>query len=569
MKALILAAGLGSRLRPYTNRIPKPLFPVSGQPILDRLIRQLVSAGCTGVAINTHHLHHRIDAFLSTQSYGIQVFTRHEPNLLGTGGAIKNLSDFWDDRPFIVINSDILTDIDFRMVYEFHDRHTAPATLVLTKSPGLNSVSISPEERIAKFHSSWEISSSPELVTYAFTGIQVLDPYILDLIPEGTFFSSIDAYRKLITLGRPPAAYMALSHRWADIGTPDRYKTASRDFMAKEALQNAFNPLPGSPVVWEHLDGDGSDRTWYRLRSGGTSLVAADHGIRSDAPTCEIDSFVSINAHLTRQGLPVPRIHRYDLFSGWVFMEDVGNTHLQTIIQKKNDPNVTRSLYRNVLDVLIDFSTRGAEGFDTAWTYQTAAYDVPLILEKECAYFVHSFLRGYLALDVDEHAFESAFKILAGGALDNAVIGLMHRDFQSRNVMISNGEPRVIDFQGARLGPVQYDMASLLIDPYVRMSPALQDELVDYAMDRLILKRDFNPERFRKCYEYCRVTRNLQILGAFGFLTRVKGKHHFEQYIPPALESLKRHLGQLDSTALSKFKTFVEKIQTGDNNGKD
>lgn len=569
MKALILSAGLGSRLRPYTDHTPKPLFSVSGRPLLDRLIRQLISAGCTAVAINTHHLHHRIDSFLSTQSYGIKVFTRHEPILLGTGGAIKNLSDFWDDRPFFVINSDILTDIDFRTVYEFHNRHNAPATLVLTDSPELNSVSVDTEERITRFYSTREIEVSPALVTYTFTGIQVLDPGTLPLIPEKTFASSIDAYRELIALNQPPRAYMALSNQWTDIGTPDRYLTAAGEFMACEAFREAFGEVPVRPINWTLLEGDGSDRTWYRLQSGDSSIVAAGHGIKAGDELCEIDSFVSIGTHLNNKRLPVPRLYRSDLFSGWVFMEDVGDTHLQTIIREKNNPDFTRALYRKVLDVLLRFSIMGGEGFNTAWAYQTATYDASLILDRECNYFVNSYLRGYLGFDVDSRKLEADFKSLARGALENAVGGLMHRDFQSRNIMIHHGEPRIIDFQGARLGPIQYDMASLLIDPYAALPPALQEELFEYGMNNLKKSIDFNPEGFRKCYAYCRITRNLQILGAFGFLTTSKGKRFFEQYIPPALKSLKKNLEQLDSPAISSLRAFVEKIQIGDNNEKD
>lgn len=569
MKALILSAGLGSRLRPYTDHVPKPLFSVSGRPLIDRLIRRLASAGCTAVAINTHHLHHRIDTFLSSQSYGIRVFTRYEPVLLGTGGAILNLSDFWDDMPFLVVNSDILTDIDFKSVYEFHNRHAAPATLVLTDSPELNSVSIDAEERITKFYSAQEIAASSGHILHTFTGIQVLDPSILPLIPKGIPFSSIDLYRRLIDHNRPPRAYMALSRYWADIGTPERYTTAAGDFMAREAFQKAFGHASIAPIEWTRLSGDGSDRTWHRLRSGAASLVAANHGITSFAPPREIDSFVSIGKHLHHAGLPVPRIHLYDRFSGWVFLEDLGDLHLQTAVREANNPGFTRDVYQNVLDALLRFSILGSEGFDVSWTYQTEAYDIPLILEKECAYFVDSFLHGYLGLDVDGRNFETGFKQLARGALENAVSGLMHRDFQSRNIMIDHGQPRIIDFQGARVGPLQYDMASLLIDPYVEISPSLQDELCDYAMSRLSPLKHFDPKGFRKCFEYCRVTRNLQILGAFGFLTRVKGKRHFEKYIPHALKSLKSHLGQLDDPILTKFKTCIEQIRTGDGNEKN
>ena len=110
MKAMILAAGLGSRLRPFTANTPKPLFPVAGRPLLDIIIRSLQNAGCEAIIINTHHLYKKIDSFLSGRKYSIPVFTRYEPLILGTGGAIKNVADFWDDQPFMVVNSDILTD---------------------------------------------------------------------------------------------------------------------------------------------------------------------------------------------------------------------------------------------------------------------------------------------------------------------------------------------------------------------------------------------------------------------------------------------------------------------------
>ena len=88
MKALILAAGFGTRLRPFTEDTPKPLFPIAGRPLLDILIRNLQDAGCEAIIINTHHLYLKIKSFIAKQSYTIPVCTRHEPEILGTGGAI-------------------------------------------------------------------------------------------------------------------------------------------------------------------------------------------------------------------------------------------------------------------------------------------------------------------------------------------------------------------------------------------------------------------------------------------------------------------------------------------------
>ena len=140
MKALILSAGLGTRLRPYTDHTPKPLFTICGRPLLDIIITKLIRAGCESIMINTHHLHTQIEAFIAQQTYTIPIETRYEPHILGTGGAIINVKAFWNDQPFMVVNADIVTTIDFRAVYDFHCKHGHPVTLVLTDDPEFNSV---------------------------------------------------------------------------------------------------------------------------------------------------------------------------------------------------------------------------------------------------------------------------------------------------------------------------------------------------------------------------------------------------------------------------------------------
>jgi len=559
MKALILAAGLGTRLRPYTDHTPKPLFPVDGIPLLDRLIFQLKAAGCSAVAVNTHHLHEKIEAHIASSSYGIPVFTRHEPEILGTGGAIRNLSDFWDEDPFLVVNADILTDINFKEVFEFHFRNNALGTLVLVDAPPLNSVAVDAKGSISHFLSPSELSGT-SLKSYTFTGIQVLEPRVLSLFPEKVPSSSIDIYRRLISEKSPPRAFIDNTRKWQDLGTPERYQTTVRKEMATAAFQSAFGLPPEDSIRWTLLAGDGSDRIWHRLQSGGQNIVASDHGLNPEPGSSEVDSFVSIGQHLMHLNLPVPRLHRYDLFSGWVFMEDLGDTHLQEVVSDQDPPSTIAPLYREVLDNLICFSTAGIDGFDTAWTCQSAAYDRALILERECAYFIDAFLKGYLGLDVSAGDFQSDFERLAAGALSGAFTGLMHRDFQSRNILIHNDHPRIIDFQGARRGPIQYDVASLLIDPYVCLSEPLQEELYAYTVSSLSKSHRFNPNEFRRCYDFCRITRNLQMLGAFGYLSRVKGKRRFEQYIPDAVNTLKRNLAKLDLPEVSKLMKLVSSL---------
>jgi len=135
----------------------------------------------------------------------------------------------------------------------------------------------------------------------------------------------------------------------------------------------------------------------------------------------------------------------------------------------------------------------------------------------------------------------------------------MHRDMQSQNIMFfshsgNNGEFRLIDFQGGRMGPIQYDLASLLIDPYVDLPLPAQEHLLTYCIEKRSSVSYVDPEKFRIGYEYCALSRNLQMLGAFGYLSRVRGKTWFEEYIPAALKTLRYRLSLFDDTLFSKLR---------------
>jgi aminoglycoside/choline kinase family phosphotransferase/GTP:adenosylcobinamide-phosphate guanylyltransferase len=573
MKALILAAGFGTRLLPFTENTPKPLFSIAGRPLLDIIIGNLQNAGCKAIIINTHHLYQKIDSFLARQKYTIPVITRHEPEILGTGGAIKNVADFWDDNPFMVINSDIVTDIDLKIVYDFHLSHDHPVTLVLHDDVEFNTVSVNESGFITDFHeqtlppflpsSAAGGSKSlqlPKTKTLAFTGIQVLDPEVIGLIPEGRFSSSIDAYRKLLSEDKKVYAFIAKEYYWKDIGTPERYRQAVYENMAPEAFKRAFPRWLNQQISSIELKGDGSDRNWYRLTAGNRSLVLVDHNIRRQRTTNETDSFVAIGRHLHAKSIPVPKIYLYDNFSGLVFLEDLGDVNLQTVIQNTSDPNEIILGYKSIIRLLVNLSVTGARDFDPAWTYQTACYNQDLILEKECRYFVDAFLKEYLKMDIYFEDFEDEFRSLAEKALEFAFNGFMHRDMQSRNIMIKNNNYYFIDYQGGRLGPIQYDLASLLIDPYVELDQAVQAALQNFCVETLASIMSVDPQNFLSSYQYCAITRNLQILGAFGYLSRIKGKTYFEKYIPAALRTLKHNLFALENSEFPRLKSIVEKI---------
>jgi aminoglycoside/choline kinase family phosphotransferase len=133
----------------------------------------------------------------------------------------------------------------------------------------------------------------------------------------------------------------------------------------------------------------------------------------------------------------------------------------------------------------------------------------------------------------------------------------MHRDLQSRNIMVKDDRFFFIDFQGGRLGPVQYDLASLLIDPYAGLAAAEQEHLLDYAIRQMARRQTIDPQAFRRRFAFCALSRNLQILGAFGFLSTVKGKKQFARYIPAALRSLASRLAEFGADGFPNLRRSV------------
>jgi aminoglycoside/choline kinase family phosphotransferase/choline kinase len=565
MKAFILAAGFGTRLRPYTNHTPKPLFPIGDRPLLDIMINRLIRAGCDRILINTHHLHQRVEDFLASRSYPIPVKICYEPEILETGGAIRNMADGMDTEPLIVINGDILCDIDLTVVSAFHEQHPHPVTLVLHDCPAFNHVRVDPKGYIRDFGDKEESGKNREGQRLAFTGIHIISPEVTAWIPPDISISIIDIYRHMLTAGLVIKAFIAEKHEWHDIGTPVAYHRAACMTMTSVAFQKAF-PCSKAPKKTTRLKGDGSDRCWYRITDGSHKLIMVDHGIRETLQTVEAEAFIHIGHHLKQHHLPVPEIYESDPFSGLVFMEDLGDTHLQDLVTKNTSETDIPEIYRRVIDLLIRFSQTGIQGFQSSWTWQTVAYDRELILEKECRYFVDAFLAGYLKMNVSFDELQDEFEWIADNALQSGIAGLMHRDFQSRNIMFRQDTFYIIDFQGARPGPIQYDLASLLIDPYVALPHRIQTALANYAANALCSYRPINPEAFHRGYTFCRMTRNFQILGAYGYLSRVKGKTGFEQYIPQALNTLQITLDSMEGNPCPGLKSVVKEASSNQKN---
>ncbi|GAB4343481.1 MAG: hypothetical protein Kow0089_19310 [Desulfobulbaceae bacterium] len=291
--------------------------------------------------------------------------------------------------------------------------------------------------------------------------------------------------------------------------------------------------------------GDGSRRRFFRLHcEDGKTVMAVAPGDSSRGGHAEAHSAWKIGTHLFRAGVPVPEPLAWDEASGLILFEDLGDTRLHDLRpgEGRGDASSFIELYRRVVRELARMQVRGREGFDPAWCWQTPRYDRALMLERESGYFLESFCLDLLGLELDQGEVRREFGILADQASLAEADFFLHRDFQSRNIMVREGRVRFIDFQGGRLGPLAYDLASLLIDPYVRLTTGQRDELFDHYLDVLADCIPYDPARFREEYLTLALQRNLQILGAFGFLGGRRGKVFFLQFIEPALDSLEELL---------------------------
>jgi aminoglycoside/choline kinase family phosphotransferase len=289
------------------------------------------------------------------------------------------------------------------------------------------------------------------------------------------------------------------------------------------------------------LAGDGSDRLFFRL-PGEPPLVLLYHPQPPGREVTENDSYFLIGRHLKARGVPVPEIYVPCRQEHWMLIEDVGDLSLAEAVAGADSNAEVLAWYRQALDILITQQLNGKQGFTLAWCFDTPAVTRPFLLERECLYFVRAFLQGYLGLEVNEAALLPEFERLLAGAQPEESPFFLHRDFQSKNLFVQGENLRVLDFQGGRLGPLGYDLAALLIDPYVDLDPATQEELLILYQDLLGERLSFNRRAFREQYDHLALCRNLQILGAYGFLTRVKGKSQFARYIPKAVAGLRLRL---------------------------
>jgi NDP-sugar pyrophosphorylase family protein len=234
MKAMILAAGLGTRLKPLTDEIPKALLKVGSQTLLEILIKKLKSQNFDDIIINVHHFAERITSYLKEhESFGASITISDESDkLLDTGGGLKRASGFFNDsEPFLVHNVDVMSDLNLVELKDSHTAADAIATLVVMKRKsnryfifenGKNLCgwgnSVTGEEILIK-------NTKGKLVSLAFSGIQILDPKIFNYFPDENVFSLVDLYLQTAA-EKKISAFIYEQGKWIDVGRPENLKEA-------------------------------------------------------------------------------------------------------------------------------------------------------------------------------------------------------------------------------------------------------------------------------------------------------------------------------------------------------
>jgi NDP-sugar pyrophosphorylase family protein/aminoglycoside/choline kinase family phosphotransferase len=599
VRGLVLAAGLGARMRPLTDYMPKPLLPVDGVTLLDRAIDALDRAGAGRIAVNAHHRADRIAAHLAARPDAARFHLSVEPRILGTGGALDGVRAFLAEAPtFLVHNGDVLSDLDCAALLAAHRdrrrraRGRALATLALADWPEVNSVLLGRGGRVRDIAGRLEAHSQPRHGdrNLTFTGIACYDRAFLDLVPPRSG-SLIDLLVRL--LREEPGAVRGWVHRgvWEDLGTLERYLDAHRRMLGPGfvsivgsaavpptarldecvvldgaavapgtelrravlgrgwAVNERSAGTPGlslasaagfdldNPATVHWIGGHGSDRLFARLAQGRRRVVLMQPP--PDDP--DVERGLAIATFLYDSGLGAPAVLARDPGTGAVLFEDLGEDTLCELVAR--DRALAGVLYGRVLDRLADLQTFGVESRHRCPSAWDRVFDADH-LRWETDYFRRRFLIGHAGLRArDLVDLDGEFEGLAAACLGQPYT-LVHRDFQSQNILFKDDVVRLVDVQGMRWGPIAYDAASLLFDPYVDLPWPQRLQLLATFPRRLAERGGATIKRqdwMAMCLS-AGLQRLMQALGAYGYLGHVKRKPVFLSHIPAALDGLHRLL---------------------------
>ena len=280
----------------------------------------------------------------------------------------------------------------------------------------------------------------------------------------------------------------------------------------------------------------GSGRKIVRLTAGATSAIGILYDVRE-----ENVAFLEFSRHFRRHGLPVPEIYAEDLDEGAYLEQDLGDTTLFEFLSKHRSgesiaPEAVEA-YRKVIEILPRFQVEAGRDLNYSVCYPRASFDRQSIA-WDLNYFKYYFLR-LAGIPFNEQALEDDFERLTEFLLSAPHEYFLYRDFQSRNIMLQDGQPFFLDYQGGRKGALQYDVASLLYDAKADLPPALRQQLLDHYLDALTGFLKLDRDAFMRHYYAYVYVRIMQALGAYGFRGFYERKPHFLQSVPYALKNVR------------------------------
>lgn len=580
-KAVVLAAGFGTRLRPLTFVQPKPLLPIWGVSMLERILSRLELWGVEEIFVNAHWQAEKIREYVLKRKGAAKVTVAEEPEILGTGGVLNPLRYLLGTDPFWLVNGDIVfEDLDPQAIVDAYERSGDFAGCWMSEVFGPRTIEADFEGRICN----WKSDVAGDHGTYTYCGVALLGPSVLDHVkPEG-FSSIVEAYEKaMMAEGKivhgvdPDGAY------WADCGTlesyleahaaldPDRFEenpnvifpgvklvesadlagcvvtgglvggsfeTAALvgvDQIGEARLVELAKALGWKPedVAAEFLGARGSDRSFWRFVHGDDRAIAIAY---DDAKRPENARYAHHARLLAEAGVPVPRVLADLPECKVVALEELVGDSLEAKAAKKGADLV--KLYSPVVRALRTMHEKGTElALREEGDVLEPAFG-PELYAWERGLFETYCVKGRYGYDGLPDAVRADLE-MAADVLTRQRPVLVHRDFQSSNVLYrTEGDFAFIDFQGMRLGSAAYDLASLLYDPYAPLSEVEREELAKlYPVENLA---------------YGAVQRLVQALGAFGRLASV-GQPQFGKYVPRALTNLLAAADEADLDALGGF----------------
>ena len=531
-KAVVLAAGHGTRLRPFTCATPKPLMPVWGETMLERIVRMLRERGVDDIVVNSHHLHEQIRVWTdeyrkAAQAAGdkVRIKVSYEPEILGNGGVLNPLREWIGEDPFYLVSSDIVMENVPDLEKPFERLKTSGCIgVALVTEAGPRTIEVEPE---SKFVTCWKSPDPGVDGTFTYCGFAILKPAILKYVKPDGFSSIVTAFEKaMMEGGKFIKAVESKDLLWEDAGTIQRYIDLNRD-----GDDNGFADIPQLKTVGatnpKFLGARGSERVFFGCDQG--IAVVYDDGNRD-----ENGKYPGHARWLKSKGVPVPEI-----------LADIPEKKVMMMSNAGTERKMSLEDYVKVVETLVRFNALGSEP-------DLPANLLPQFDGETWEWERNLFAKYCLGANFQMEMPDAVRKELEGVAeiLEKEPKALVHRDFQSTNVLWKGNDLAFIDFQGMRLGPAAYDLASLVYDPYVTFTDERRRALV-----ALYAKTAGRPE-FEKILPYAAVQRLSQCLGAYGRLASV-GQPQFEKYVLPALQNL---LDAADKAGLDALAALAEDL---------